>query len=168
MKTVQQIMQETGAEANIRNFRYMQENYTYKQKIRHAENVARSYQDKCSEMGLNCHISVGGLDSITLHYFLEACGVHVPCVSCSSLEQKGVQAVHKQIAAEMENTYSAREWLGAHMALPQDEIDTITDPRYQSAGTGPARCLPARTPHVFLETSETENQSHRRIGLARA
>lgn len=128
MKTVQQIMQETGAEANIRNFRYMQENYTYKQKIRHAENVARSYQDKCSEMGLNCHISVGGLDSITLHYFLEACGVHVPCVSCSSLEQKGVQAVHKQIAAEMENTYSARECLGAHMALPQDEIDTITDP----------------------------------------
>lgn len=128
MKTVQQIIQETGAEANIRNFRYMQENYTYEQKIRHAENVARSYQDKCSEMGLNCHISVGGLDSITLHYFLEACGVHVPCVSCSSLEQKGVQAVHKQIAAEMENTYSAREWLGAHMALPQDEIDIITDP----------------------------------------
>ena len=128
MKTVQQIMQETGAEANIQNFRYMQEHYTYKQKIRHAENVARSYQDKCSEMGLNCHVSVGGLDSITLHYFLESCGVHVPCVSCSSLEQKGVQAVHKQIAAEMENTYSAREWLGAHMALPQDEIDTITDP----------------------------------------
>lgn len=128
MKTVQQIMQETGAKANIRNFRYMQENYTYKQKVRHAENVARSYQDKCSEMGLNCHVSVGGLDSITLHYFLETCGVHVPCVSCSSLEQKGVQAVHKQIAAEMENTYSAREWLGAHMALPQDEIDTITDP----------------------------------------
>lgn len=78
MKTVQQIMQETGAKANIRNFRYMQENYTYKQKIRHAENVARSYQDKCSEMGLNCHVSVGGLDSITLHYFLEMCGVHVP------------------------------------------------------------------------------------------
>ncbi len=39
MKTVQQIMQETGAKANIRNFRYMQENYTYKQKIRHAENA---------------------------------------------------------------------------------------------------------------------------------
>ena len=123
MKTVQQIMQEAGAEVNIRNFRYMQENYTYKQKVRHAENVARSYQDKCSEMGLNCHVSVGGLDSITLHYFLESCGVHVPCVSCSSLEQKGVQTVHKQIAAEMENTYSAREWLGAHMALSQEEID---------------------------------------------
>ena len=97
-------------------------------------------------MGLNCHISVGGLDSITLHYFLEACGVHVPCVSCSSLEQKGVQAVHKQIAAEMENTYSAREWLGAHMALPQDEIDTITDQipeRRNRPCTMPARPYPA-------------------------
>lgn len=45
MKTVQQIMEETGAKANIENFRYMQEHYTYKQKIRHAANVARSYED---------------------------------------------------------------------------------------------------------------------------
>lgn len=160
MKTVQQIMQETGAKANIRNFRYMQENYTYKQKVRHAENVARSYQDKCSEMGLNCHVSVGGLDSITLHYFLETCGVHVPCVSCSSLEQKGVQAVHKQIAAEMENTYSAREWLSAHMALAQDEIDTITDPDTRAQEQALHDACPPVPPHVFLETSETENQSH--------
>lgn len=111
MKTVQQIMQETGAEANIRNFRYMQENYTYKQKIRHAENVARSYQDKCSEMGLNCHISVGGLDSITLHYFLETCGVHVPCVSCSSLEQKGVQG-----CTQADCRRNGKHLLGAGMA----------------------------------------------------
>lgn len=40
MKTVQQIMQETGAQANIQNFRYMQENYSYDQKVRHAQNVA--------------------------------------------------------------------------------------------------------------------------------
>lgn len=160
MKTVQQIMQETGAEVNIRNFRYMQKNYTYKQKVRHAENVARSYQDKCSEMGLNCHVSVGGLDSITLHYFLESCGVHVPCVSCSSLEQKGVQTVHKQIAAEMENTYSAREWLGAHMALSQEEIDSITDPDTRAQEQTLHDACPPVPPHVFLETSETENKSH--------
>lgn len=128
MKTIQQIMQETGAEANVKNFRYMQEHYTYKQKVRHAENVARSYEEKCREMGLNCHVSVGGLDSITLHYFLESCGVHVPCVSCSTLEQKGVQAIHKRIADEMSAVYSDREWLGAHMALLQSEIDRITDP----------------------------------------
>ena len=127
MKTVAQIMEETGAKANIENFRYMQENYTYKQKIRHAANVARSYEEKCREMGMNCHVSVGGLDSITLHYFLEECGVHVPCVSCSTLEQKGVQAVHKRIAAEMEVAYPAREWYAGHNALTQTEIDQIED-----------------------------------------
>ena len=105
----------------------MQENYTYKQKIRHAANVARSYEEKCREMGMNCHVSVGGLDSITLHYFLEECGVHVPCVSCSTLEQKGVQAVHKRIAAEMEVAYPAREWYAGHNALTQTEIDQIED-----------------------------------------
>lgn len=127
MKTVQQIMEETDAKANIENFRYMQEHYTYKQKIRHAENVARSYEEKCREMGMNCHVSVGGLDSITLHYFLEECGVHVPCVSCSTLEQKGVQAVHKRIAAEMEVVYPAREWYAGHNALTQEEINCIED-----------------------------------------
>lgn len=127
MKTVQQIMEETGAKANAENFRYMQEHYTYKQKIRHAENVARSYEEKCREMGMNCHVSVGGLDSITLHYFLEECGVHVPCVSCSTLEQKGVQAVHKRIAAEMEAAYPAREWYAGHNALTQEEINCIED-----------------------------------------
>lgn len=54
--------------------------------------------------------------------FLEACGICVPCVSCSTLEQKGVQAVHKQIAAEMETRYPAGEWLGGHMALPDESF----------------------------------------------
>lgn len=96
MKTVQQIMEEGNAQANIQNFRYMQENYTYDQKVRHAENVAASFEEQCRAQGLNCHVSVGGLDSITLHYFLEECGICVPCVSCSTLEQQGVQVVHKQ------------------------------------------------------------------------
>ncbi|MFR3880485.1 MAG: hypothetical protein ACLTX9_09205 [Oscillospiraceae bacterium] len=45
MKTVQQIMEEGNAQANIQNFRYMQENYTYDQKVRHAENVAASFEE---------------------------------------------------------------------------------------------------------------------------
>lgn len=128
MKTVQQIMEENGAKANIENFRYMQEHYTYRQKVRHAENVARSFEEQCRERGLNCHVSVGGLDSITLHYFLQECGVSVPCVSCSSLEQKGVQAVHKRIATEMKERYPEKVWLGGHMALSQEEINAIASP----------------------------------------
>ena len=128
MKTVQQIMEESGAKANIENFRYMQEHYTYRQKVRHAENVARSFEEQCRERGLNCHVSVGGLDSITLHYFLQECGINVPCVSCSTLEQRGVQAVHKRIAEEMQARYQESEWLSGHMALPQREIDAIQSP----------------------------------------
>lgn len=132
MKTVQQIMEESGAKENIQNFRYMQQNYTYEQKVRHAKNVAVSFEAQCRDRGLNCHVSVGGLDSITLHYFLESCGISVPCVSCSTLEGKGVQEVHRIIAQEMESRYSAAEWLGGHMALPQAEIDAIEDPEVKA------------------------------------
>ena len=58
---------------------------------------------------------------------MEECGVHVPCVSCSTLEQKGVQAVHKRIAAEMEAAFPAREWYAGHNALTQEEINCIED-----------------------------------------
>ena len=53
MKTVQQIMEETGAQANIQNFRYMQEHYSYDQKVRHAQNVAASFAEQCRARGLN-------------------------------------------------------------------------------------------------------------------
>lgn len=87
MKTVQQIMEEGNAQANIQNFRYMQENYTYDQKVRHAENVAASFEEQCRAQGLNCHVSVGGLDSITLHYFLEECGMRCGIIARQIVEK---------------------------------------------------------------------------------
>lgn len=62
------------------------------------------------EHGKNVHLSVGGLDSITLHYFLESIGLPVTCISCSSLEGRGVQEVHKRIAQEMSAEY--KDWMG--------------------------------------------------------
>ena len=59
-------------------------------------------------------MSVGGLDSITLHYFLQEIGVLVPCISCSTLEQKGVQKVHRRIREEMEKEYAEWEHDMAH------------------------------------------------------
>ncbi|MCI7254817.1 MAG: hypothetical protein MR483_05995 [Bacteroidales bacterium] len=165
MKTVQQIMEETGAKANIENFRYMQEHYTYKQKIRHAENVARSYEEKCREMGMNCHVSVGGLDSITLHYFLEECGVHVPCVSCSTLEQKGVQAVHKRIAAEMEVVYPAREWYAGHNALTQEEINCIEDADEMEREQAALDACPTLPRMYFLKPMKTKAEVIQELGF---
>ena len=165
MKTVQQIMEETGAKANIDNFCYMQEHYTYKQKIRHAENVARSYEEKCREMGMNCHVSVGGLDSITLHYFLEECGVHVPCVSCSTLEQKGVQAVHKRIAAEMEVVYPAREWYAGHNALTQEEINCIEDADEMEREQAALDACPTLPRMYFLKPMKPKAEAIQELGF---
>lgn len=104
MKTVQQIMEEENAAENISAFMEMQK-WPYTLKKRHAKQVARAFYDEARQKGYNCHVSVGGLDSITLHYFLDSIGIDVPVITCSSLERKGVQAVHKRIAREMEEKY---------------------------------------------------------------
>lgn len=49
---------------------------------------------------MNCHVSVGGLDSITLCFFLKDIGINVPWVSVSSLEDKSIQEIHRQIGVE--------------------------------------------------------------------
>lgn len=128
MKTVQDIMKESGAEANIAAFRQMQTTYSYEKKVLHATNVARSFYDRAHELGYQCHVSVGGLDSITLHYFLESVGVNVPCISCSTLEGKGVQAVHQRIAAEMAEKYADFD-----QRFSAQEIEEEPDPARRQA-----------------------------------
>lgn len=109
MKTVQEIMAENGSLANIERFQTMQK-WDYKRKVEHAQEMAEAFYYWAKEHDKGVHLSVGGLDSITLHYFLESIGLPVTCVSCSSLEGKGVQQVHKQIAEEMETEY--KNWMG--------------------------------------------------------
>lgn len=67
----------------------------YSAKVQHAKNRAREFYNH-PEIE-NCHVSVGGLDSITLLCFLRSIGINVPAVSVSSLEDKSIQAVHKQL-----------------------------------------------------------------------
>ena len=90
MKTVQEIMAENGSLANIERFQTMQK-WDYKRKVEHAQEMAEAFYYWAKEHDKGVHLSVGGLDSITLHYFLESIGLPVTCVSCSSLEGKGVQ-----------------------------------------------------------------------------
>lgn len=109
MKTVQDIMTENGSLANIERFQTMQK-WDYKRKVAHAQEMAEGFYSWAKDHGKNVHLSVGGLDSITLHYFLEHIGLPVTCISCSSLEGKGVQEVHKRIAQEMSAEYQG--WVG--------------------------------------------------------
>lgn len=66
-------------------------------KILYAERRAREFFDECNRRDLNCHVSVGGLDSITLLLFLRRIGIKVPAVSVSYLEDKSIQQIHKQL-----------------------------------------------------------------------
>lgn len=69
----------------------------YDAKINYAYTRAWEFFNECGKRGLNCHVSIGGLDSITLLLFLRSIGIDVPAVSVSSLEDKSIQAIHKQL-----------------------------------------------------------------------
>ena len=69
----------------------------YERKVKMSEQRIREFIHECKKRGLNYHVSVGGLDSIVLAKLIERCGYDVPRVSASSLEDKSIQAVHKEI-----------------------------------------------------------------------
>lgn len=67
----------------------------YEAKKTHAILRAREFFDHCNG---NVFVSVGGLDSITLTFFLrQFVSKDIPAVSVSTLEDKTVQAVHRQL-----------------------------------------------------------------------
>lgn len=66
-------------------------------KFAHAEVKAYEYRDWAELNGYNICVSIGGLDSLTLYYYLKALGIDVVPVSVSSLEDKSIQKIHKQI-----------------------------------------------------------------------
>lgn len=83
-----------GTERMIQEFRVKQQ-LPYELKVKHAEIRAKEfYRHPDIEA---CHVSVGGLDSITLLCFLRSIGIDVPAVSVSSLEDKSIQRIHKQL-----------------------------------------------------------------------
>lgn len=88
-----------GVDKKIADFMVKQKQ-PYEFKVRYAERRAWEFYEECGRRGLNCHTSVGGLDSITLHIFLQSIGIKVPAISCSSLEDKSIQAIHKQLGVE--------------------------------------------------------------------
>lgn len=66
-------------------------------KFAHAEIKAYEYRDWAEAHGYNICVSIGGLDSLTLYYFLKALNIDVVPVSVSSLEDRSIQKVHSQI-----------------------------------------------------------------------
>lgn len=67
----------------------------YEVKVKRAELRAIEFMEELEKRGMNAHVSVGGLDSITLLLFLRRIGIDVPAISVSALEDKSIQRVHK-------------------------------------------------------------------------
>lgn len=101
MKTVFDLMEERNAELNRKEFAVRQ-TWPYEAKVRHARRMVEAfYNEICYVQERNVHVSVGGLDSITLFIFIrDVCHLEVPGISVSCLEDKSIQAVHKQLGIE--------------------------------------------------------------------
>ena len=93
MENVIEKMQRIGADEKIKSF-MAKEKLPYKIKVKYAAARAREFVEECEKRDLNYHVSVGGLDSIVLWYFLRSLKIDAPGVSVSSLEDISIQRVH--------------------------------------------------------------------------
>lgn len=89
-------MKANDTEKKIADFKVKQQQ-PYEFKVAYAESRVWEFIKECGKRDLNTHVSVGGLDSITLCYFLKSLHLDLPMVSASSLEDKSIQAIHKEL-----------------------------------------------------------------------
>lgn len=90
---------------------------SYEFKVKYATIRVREFVRECDKRMLNYHVSVGGLDSITLFLFLKSLGINAPGISVSYLEDISIQRIHKQLG--IERLKSAIRPDGTHWAKPQ-------------------------------------------------
>lgn len=92
-------MNRIGADRKISDFKVKQ-NQDYEFKVNYARIRAWEFYNETAKRDLNVHVSVGGLDSITLLMFLKSIGINVPAISVSYLEDKSIRDIHKKLGVE--------------------------------------------------------------------
>lgn len=80
----------------VKNF-ITKQKLPYQVKKNYAYKRAYEFLDECNKRDLNTHVSVGGLDSITLFIFLKSIGINIIGVSASHLEDISIQKIHKKL-----------------------------------------------------------------------
>lgn len=115
----------------------MKQNVPYSIKIRMAQDRIRSFIDECDRRDLNCHVSVGGLDSIVLGHLIRSMGYdaeRIPFVSASRLEDRSIQAVHKEMQCIVVNPLKSKVNILQEEGFPvlskriANKIDTLAHP----------------------------------------
>lgn len=99
MENVLERMERTGAREFAKEFMEMQK-WPYERKLFHATAKTGDFINECNRRGLNYHVSVGGLDSITLLMFLRDLKIGLPAISASFLEDPSIQEVHRTLGVE--------------------------------------------------------------------
>lgn len=73
----------------------------YEVKVAKAKQRIKEFIDACYQMGYNTHVSVGGLDSITLYCLIRSMGYDIPAISVSCLEDKSIIQIHHRLGVIM-------------------------------------------------------------------
>lgn len=98
-QNVMERMKSIGADKRIADF-IIKQKQDYKFKKAYAQTRAWEFANECEKRGLNYHVSVGGLDSITLFLFLRSIGIYAPGISVSYLEDMSIQKIHQQLGIQ--------------------------------------------------------------------
>jgi hypothetical protein len=109
--------------------------YAIKRKM--AETRIREFYNEAAARGYGVHVSVGGLDSITLACLIREMGYtpeEVPLVSASTLEDKSIQAVHKELGVITVKPLCSKVDILAQYGFPilskeiANKIETLSKP----------------------------------------
>lgn len=106
----------------------------YEIKVKRAELRAIEFVERLDDMGLNAHVSVGGLDSIVLLLFLRKIGIDVPAISVSALEDKSIQKIHRELGVEIVKPGKSKVQILNEVGFPviskkiAGRIDTLQHP----------------------------------------
>lgn len=144
------------------------QNLPYKVKVKRAEQRVYEFLDEMDKRGCNAHVSVGGLDSITLLLFIRHLGIDIPAISVSGVEDKSIQKVHESLG-ELDSSrigfYDlAAEHKRKHCEIINREGDPGIDGNGKCMGFGRSEeddepCQPCkRCKHCTSYEKEAENE----------
>ena len=97
------------------------QNLPYEVKVRKAKQRIREFIYECDQRGYNTHVSVGGLDSITLLCLIRSMNIDIPAISVSVLEDKSIIRAHKQLGVIMLKPLKAK-----HEILQEEGFPVIS------------------------------------------
>lgn len=106
----------------------------YQVKLRRQRNRAWEFYEEMLSQDRSTHVSVGGLDSITLYIWLMSIGLKIPGISVSALEDKSIQKVHRALGLEIVKPYKSKVQVLNEVGFPviskkiAGRINTLQNP----------------------------------------